>query len=252
MLLLRIALAAALFAQVNARALRNSAEEELAAAPESAATSTAAHGCNEHTVNFILNQGDATHAAIEDDIRTNIEKVGFKTTTTRLSKDDWNAAQVAGNFSISFSETWGAPYDPHSYASAWLTGNEGHKEAFKSLEPPLTRTKLFDRVEKVLKEENYGKASADWKSILSDVHQQAVMLPLYGKRIPTVMNKRLSGYQAGVQQFDYPVHKVKVAMGSKTVTIAPGAQTGRFETVGAAPACKLPRVHPSTRSGASL
>ena len=109
MLLLRVALAAALFAQVNARALRNSAEEELAAAPESAATSTAAHGCNEHTVNFILNQGDATHAAIEDDIRGYIEKVGFQVTTTRLSKDDWNAAQVAGNFSISFSETWGAP-----------------------------------------------------------------------------------------------------------------------------------------------
>ena len=29
-----------------------------------------------------------------------------------------------------------------------------------------------------------------------------------------------------------PVHKVKVTSGSKTVTIAPGAQTGRFKTVG--------------------
>ena len=100
----------------------------------------------------------------------------------------------------------------------------------------------------MLKEENYGKASADWKSILSDVHQQAVMLPLYGKRIPTVMNKRLSGYQAGVQQFDYPVHKVKVATGSKTVTIAPGAQTGRFETVGPLEAHTYPLTHNSCRA----
>ena len=84
--------------------------------------------CGAHKVEFILNQGDATHAAIEDDIRGYVEKVGFQVTTTRLSKDDWNAAQVAGNFSISFSETWGAPYDPHSYASAWLTGNEGRDE----------------------------------------------------------------------------------------------------------------------------
>ena len=64
------------------------------------------------------------------------------------------------------------------------------------------------------------------------VHESAVNLPLWGKRIPAVLNRRLGGYQPGQQQFDYPVHTIVVQEGSKTVTIAPGAQTGLFQTVG--------------------
>lgn len=58
------------------------------------------------------------------------------------------------------------------------------------------------------------------------------MLPLWGARIPTILNKRLTSWRAGYQQFDYPVHALKVISGSKNVTIAPGAQTGLFQTVG--------------------
>mmetsp|Transcript_3228 Transcript_3228/g.4687 ORF Transcript_3228/g.4687 Transcript_3228/m.4687 type:complete len:467 (+) Transcript_3228:135-1535(+) len=58
------------------------------------------------------------------------------------------------------------------------------------------------------------------------------MLPLWGKRIPTILNNRLVGYVAGSQQFDYPVHMLKVISGPKTVTIAPGAQSGLFQSVG--------------------
>jgi ABC-type transport system substrate-binding protein len=188
-------------------------------------------GCQEHNIDFILLDGDAELAAIEDDIRTNLQAVGINVNTRKLSKEDFNAAHASGDFHISFSETWGSPYDPHSYASGWISGNEGHKQALTSLEPPLTRDVLFSKIESVLTEEDYAKRLAQWREIISDIHAQAVMLPLWGKRIPTVMNKRLSSYQAGAQQFDYPVHKLKVVEGSKTVTIAPGAQTGRFKTV---------------------
>ena len=63
-------------------------------------------------------------------------------------------------------------------------------------------------------------------------HKQAVMYPLWGRRIVAIINSRLSGYQAGHQQFDFPIHKLVPVTGSKTVTISPGAQTGRFETLG--------------------
>jgi ABC-type transport system substrate-binding protein len=197
-----------------------------------AAAAAPAKTCKKHNIDFILNSGDSELATIEDDIRANLEQVGFVVNTRKLTKDAFNAAHKSGDFHVSFSETWGAPYDPHSYASAWITGNEGHKQALTNLEPPLTRDALFARITAVLKEEDHGKATAGWKTILNDVHQQAIMLPLWGKRIPTVMSKRLGAYQPGAQQFDYPVHKVKVLSGSKTVTIAPGAQTGRFKTVG--------------------
>ena len=35
-----------------------------------------------------------------------------------------------------------------------------------------------------------------------------------------------------LRRFDYPMHTLKVQSGSKNVTVAPGAQTGLFSTVG--------------------
>ena len=42
----------------------------------------------------------------------------------------------------------------------------------------------------------------------------------------------MTKFEAGNQQFDYPVHRLKVRDGSNLVRIAPGAQTGLFQTVG--------------------
>mmetsp|Transcript_6355 Transcript_6355/g.14622 ORF Transcript_6355/g.14622 Transcript_6355/m.14622 type:complete len:151 (-) Transcript_6355:862-1314(-) len=135
---------------------------------------------------------------------------------------------------MSFTETWGAPYDPHSYALGWIdaSGGEGHMQAFSNFTEPESREKLFEMVEDATKEEDRKKRRVMWEAIHNYYHSQAVMLPLWGKRIPTLMNARLSGYQAGHQQFDYPVHKLVPITGSSTVTIAPGAQTGLFQSVG--------------------
>jgi ABC-type transport system substrate-binding protein len=95
-----------------------------------------------------------------------------------------------------------------------------------------SREELLQMVEDVLKEDDPNALQQDWAAIHRYYHAQAFLYPLYGKRIPTLLNKRLDGYQAGLQQFDYPVHKLVPVTGSTTVTIAPGARTGLFDTVG--------------------
>ena len=185
------------------------------------------------TLTFTVVENDATGLAIEDDIRNNLAELGIKVETKLLSKDDWNKAQVDGEFHLSFTESWGAPYDPHSYGMGWDgSGGEGHKQAFSSFDKPSSRNELFDLIKDVTKEEDHKKRRTKWENIHNYYHAQAVMLPLWGKRIPTLMNSRLSGYQAGHQQFDYPVHKLVPITGSSNITIAPGAQTGLFQTVG--------------------
>ena len=42
------------------------------------------------------------------------------------------------------------------------------------------------------------------------------------------------GYSPGFQQFDYPLQNLQAVTGSSTVTVAPGAQTGLFKTIGRA------------------
>ena len=54
-------------------------------------------------------QPNPTLQAIEDDIRADLAKVGISAVARFLEKDDLNAAMVAGDFDLVFSETWGAP-----------------------------------------------------------------------------------------------------------------------------------------------
>lgn len=159
-----------------------------------------------------------------------LEHVGIKVNTRKLTKEEFNAAEQAGDFHLSFSETWGSPYDPHAYAAGWLAGDEGHQQAMKGID----YQSLFDDIEDVLREEDHVKRGTKWGAIHKTVHDSATMLPLWGSCIPTVINSnRLRNYQAGNQQFDYPVHLLEVTDDlSKEVTIAPGAQTGRFNSVG--------------------
>ena len=188
--------------------------------------------CVPHEIDFVMVEGDAVKTSVEAEIVEMLAEVGIKVNTRMLSKDEYNAAEQAGDFHLSFSETWGAPYDPHAYAKGWVAGDEGHNQAMSGLENPDSAA-IFAKIEAVLKEENHVERGKKWEEIHKNVHDSATMLSLWGKRIPTVMNsKRLTKFQPGNQQFDYPVHELDILEGPPTVTIAPGAQTGLFSSVG--------------------
>ena len=142
-----------------------------------------------------------------------------------------------GEFGISFSETWGTPYDPHSYVSAWEAEDNANHNALSGLtemEDGASRDELLDLIEDVLQEEDPLFRQTKWNKVHDYYHQQAMMLPLWGRRVVAIVNNRLAGYQPGHQQFDFPVHKLvplspSASGETTTVTISPGALTGRFE-----------------------
>jgi ABC-type transport system substrate-binding protein len=188
--------------------------------------------CDPKVVDFIVQEGDATLAAIEDDVRSDLAKVDITVNTRMLNKADFNSNMTSGNFHLCFSETWGPPYDPHSYASSWKSPDEAHFAAMKGMQAPMTQAQLSTEITNVLVEWDLQKRQQKWATILKAVHDQAIDLPFSGKRIPSVLRSRLTGYMPGQQQFDYPVHSLQVLSGSKEITVAAGGQTGLFSSVG--------------------
>ena len=73
---------------------------------------------------------------------------------------------------------------------------------------------------------------AKWTEILTEVHVSAINLPFSSKGNPTVLNKRLTGYTPGQQQYDYPLHTLSATTGANSITVAPASQSGLFSTVG--------------------
>merc|ERR1719395_483163 len=189
--------------------------------------------CQKHVLDFILLAGDTLSAEIEDDIRADLAEIGITVNTRLLEKADFNKAMQQGDFHLCFTESWGPPYDPHSFATGWFRpDNEAHYPALQKMEPPMTIDKLKQMVTDVLRVENANTRQQGWSKILQEMHQQAISNPMWSRRMPAVFSRRLSGYVPGPQQFDYPMHVMNVLSGSTSVSVSPGAQTGLFSSTG--------------------
>jgi ABC-type transport system substrate-binding protein len=172
-------------------------------------------------------------AQIEDDVVADLAKVGVTVNTRFLSKEDFNAAMQQGDFNLCFTESWGPPYDPQSFATGWFRPeNEAHYAAMQQMEPPMTMSQMETLVTDVLSVESAVERQEKWTEILLEMHSQAISNPMWSRRVPAIWNKRLQGYISGAQQYDYPMHNFIVDSGSTTVKVAPGAQTGLFTATG--------------------
>eukprot|EP00986_Skeletonema_menzelii_P009107 scaffold4054_cov142-Skeletonema_menzelii.AAC.30 len=178
--------------------------------------------CENLEIDFILQDDNPEMASVESDIVDNLEKIGFQVNTKFLNDTEYRDAEVQGDYHLLFTRTWGAPYDPHSYMSSWEVPSHVEYSAIGNLQPPLTRESLVERIQKVQTELDETKIASQWRSIMEDVHAQSLFLPLWGTRIPYVLNRRLIGFTPSTQAYSIPVQSIQVASGSKSVTIAPG------------------------------
>ena len=179
--------------------------------------------CKEYTVDFVVKDGDTEIATIEDDIKKDLAKIGIKVNTRFVSETDYIKIEENGDYNLFFTRSWGAPYDPHTYLNSWDTPAHVEYSSTGNLEEPMTRESLLNRIEAVQRELNEDKIKSQWKDILTDIHQQALFLPLWGTRVPYVLNRRLAGFTPSSQTYTYPIQNIRILDGSKNVTIAPGA-----------------------------
>lgn len=123
---------------------------------------------------------EAANDAVEDDIRRDLEKLGFTIESKKLSKPDLNDLRQGGDFHLTITETWGTPYDPFTTAASWLDdkGGEGFHPAFENFPPGNSRDELYDMIRKVLQVEDPKQLKEDWLAIHQYYHAQAVLLPL--------------------------------------------------------------------------
>lgn len=131
-----------------------------------------------------------------------------------------------------FTRTWGAPYDPHSYLTSWEVPSHVEYSAIGGVEAPLTREGLLNMINEVQLESNPRIISEKWKEIHQAVHSQAIFVPLWGTRVPYVLNRRFAGFTPSAQTYSYPIETVQVLEGPKNVTVAPGAGGSLFKSVG--------------------
>lgn len=178
---------------------------------------TNSKNCKAHSIDFLLSEGDPEMATVDKYIAQDLAQIGISVNTRFFNDSAYIDARSSGEYHLVFTRTWGAPYDPHSFLSS-----DFFNSSIGNLEPPLTRAMLTDRIAKVQQEKDFKEIQRQWRNILDDVHQQAIFIPLWGTRIPYVVNRRLVGFSPSYQAFSIPVNSLQIVTGSKNVTISPG------------------------------
>lgn len=193
---------------------------------------SAPKNCNKVVVDFVIKENDPEMAIIEDDIVQDLAKVGIDVNTRVVNASEYVRLEENGDYNLFFTRSWGAPYDPHTYLNAWDAPAHVEYSAAGNFTGPLTRDSLFGRIKSVQNELDDVTIRSQWKEILNDIHGEAFILPLWGTRVPYVLNRRFSGFTPSSQTYSYPIENVRILDENKRVTVAPGAGGAMFSSAG--------------------
>lgn len=193
---------------------------------------SAPENCKKQIIDFVISEGDSEMAIVADDIVKDLAKIGIVVNTRVVDDTEYIKIEENGDYNLFFTRSWGAPYDPHTYMNSWDSPAHVEYSAAGSFEGNLTRDSLFERVRNVQRELDQNTIQQQWKEILTDIHNQAFFLPLWGTRVPYVLNRRFSAFTPSHQTYSYPIESVRILSGSKNVTVAPGAGGSMFSSAG--------------------
>ena len=149
---------------------------------------------------------DATQKAMVEVIQADLRKVGIKANLLGEETDSFYERQKDGEFGMIFGDTWGAPYDPHSFVSSMRVPSHGDYQAQLGLP---NKTEIDARISEVLITTDERRRQGLYREILSSLHEQAVYMPLSYQTNMSVSRNDLMGVTQGHTKYEIPFALVK-------------------------------------------
>lgn len=118
---------------------------------------------------------DAREKAISEAVQANLAAVGMKVTLVGEEANSIYARQKDGRFGMIFGNTWGAPYDPHSYLSSMRAPSHADYQAQLGL--PM-KAEIDDKISRALVSTDETERRSLFRWILTTLHEQAIYLPI--------------------------------------------------------------------------
>jgi nickel transport system substrate-binding protein len=148
--------------------------------------------------------------AVAEVIQGDLRKVGINVKLMGQEEEaHWKTA-FQGDFELLFNESWGAPYDPHSYVSAMSKAAEhGNTDYLIQLGLPMKK-EIDQKIGKVLLSTDENVRTSLYADILTTLHEQAVYLPISYQSNVAVYHKNVSGVNFLPQPYEVPFSTIDV------------------------------------------
>lgn len=149
---------------------------------------------------------NALHKSIAEVVQGNLRAVGIEAVLVGEEPDAYNKRHMEGDFQMTFGDTWGAPYDPHSFCGSMRAPSHGDYQAQVGL--PM-KAALDTQIGQALTSTDEQQRAQLYRSILSTLHDQAIYLPLSYEPAVTVHRKNITGVVFGPTAYDMPFGTIR-------------------------------------------
>ncbi|WP_070971983.1 nickel ABC transporter substrate-binding protein [Vibrio sonorensis] len=157
------------------------------------------------TVELVYHGHDANQKAIAEVLQANLKKIGVELKLVAEERSRFYKRQKGGEFDLIFNNTWGAPYDPHTFMSGMRRPSHADYMAQAGLP---TKAEIDKTIDAILVSTNEEKRHALYKKVLTTLHEEAVYLPVTYLRITGVSSEKLGKVTMGATVFDIPFEQM--------------------------------------------
>ncbi|TLD81434.1 nickel ABC transporter, nickel/metallophore periplasmic binding protein [Helicobacter sp. MIT 11-5569] len=144
--------------------------------------------------------------AIAEALQGDLSKVGITLNLIANEEVSFYQTQKNGKFDLIFNETWGNPYDPHSFLGSMLTSSHADYTAQKDLP---NKAEIDKSIQNIL-DSNAADSEILQKKyhfVLNALNDSAIYLPISYSFIPAVYHKdRIKDFQFGAMQTEFMFH----------------------------------------------
>ncbi len=149
---------------------------------------------------------DALQKAVAEVLQADLKTIGMQVNLVGEESDSFYTRQKTGEFGLIFGDTWGPPYDPHSFCSSMRAPSHADYQAQSGL--PM-KAEIDAAIGEVLVTVDEAERQAKYDFILRTLHEQAVYLPLTYMTSIMVHRDTLQGATFGATKNEIPFETMR-------------------------------------------
>jgi nickel transport system substrate-binding protein len=149
---------------------------------------------------------DALQKALAEAIQGDLARIGM---SARLLGEDaatFYGRQKSGEFGMIFADTWGAPYDPHAFLGSMRQPAHADYQAQRGL--PM-KVEIDHRISAVLVSTDEELRAAEYRWLLTTLHDQAVYLPVSFLTNKLVHRRGFGSVPFGDTRYEIPFAQIR-------------------------------------------
>lgn len=136
-----------------------------------------------------------------------LRQIGIDLVLVGEESQSYYERQKMGEFDMTFNDTWGAPYDPHSFVSSMRTPSHADYMAQLGLK---MKPEIDKKISEVLITTDEVKRQELYNFIFKTLHEQAIYLPISYKTNLAIYHNHVNNVKFSPVQYEFLLEEVEI------------------------------------------